>query len=118
MLSVAGAIPLPWALGVGLGAPLLAFVGSGLGTAFGRRGDRELDVWRRREETMRLLRWAAELAADPAGPRRAIGLSALAALDGSELLQPADAELVATVARGVITSVGGAYAQPTTPDPE
>jgi len=45
-----------------------------VGQLLTRRGARELDVWRRRAETMRMLRWAAELTMQPESG--ALGVSA------------------------------------------
>ena len=46
-----------WAVyAVSLGTPLAAFIGGVLGHLILRKGANELDVWRRREETMRMLR--------------------------------------------------------------
>lgn len=53
-----------WAVyAVSFGTPLAAFAGVVLGHYLLRKGATELDVWRRREETMRMLRWASEQAA-------------------------------------------------------
>lgn len=38
--------------------PVLAFLGALIGHVLTRRASLELDRWRRREETMRMLRWA------------------------------------------------------------
>ena len=48
---------------VSLGTPAAAFVGALIGHIVSRKGAKELEIWRRREETMRMLRWATELAA-------------------------------------------------------
>jgi hypothetical protein len=45
---------------VGFGTPAAAFLGVLIGHVLLRRGANELDVWRRREETMRMLRWASD----------------------------------------------------------
>ena len=41
-------------------SPLLALGGVLLGSYLTRKSDRELDTWRHREETMRMVRWAVE----------------------------------------------------------
>ena len=82
---------------VSLGTPLAAFAGVVLGHVLLRRGANELDVWRRREETMRMLRWASELAASPHRASARMGVAALAALSTSELLQEPDQNLVDAV---------------------
>lgn len=65
--QTAYAVSLPvWALFVvGFGAPLLSLLGVVLGQWISRKGSRELEARSRREETMRMLRWAAELALSP-----------------------------------------------------
>ena len=76
-----------WALyAVGFGTPIAAFLGV-IGHVLLRRGANELDVWRRREETMRMLRWASEHAASTDDAEARMGLAALDALSESELLQ-------------------------------
>lgn len=81
--------------------PLLAFGGGLTGHLLGRRGAVELDRWRKREETMRLLRWATELATDADDARARAGLTVLEALLESPLLDDADVALVATIAGSV-----------------
>lgn len=82
---------------VSLGTPITAFAGVVLGHVLLRKGANELDVWRRREETMRMLRWASELAASQDGARARMGVAALEALSASELLQEPDQNLVDAV---------------------
>ena len=41
-------------------SPFLALGGVVLGAYLTRKSDRELDVWRHREETMRMVRWSVE----------------------------------------------------------
>jgi hypothetical protein len=95
-------MPTPLAIAVAVATPLLAFGGVLLGNWWSRRGAIELDTWRRREETMRLLRWAADNAVGP-GPRiNLMGVAALEALRfDSELLQPMDYPLVDAVTEAV-----------------
>lgn len=58
----------------------------------------ELDKWRRREETMRMLRWAAEQATKDGNDDAAVvGTRVLDALGQSELLQPEDQLLIDAV---------------------
>jgi hypothetical protein len=87
---------------VSFGTPLAAFVGVLVGDLLLRRGANELDVWRRREETMRMLRWAAEQAVSNDPARANMGVSALTALGSSELLQKADQALVESVMDAII----------------
>jgi len=93
-------------------SPLLALGGVFLGSYLTRKSDRELDVWRHREETMRMVRWAVEqiLAGDEAGTDA--GVVTLRSLMRSELLQAEDYDLVAALTASVaIDRVGpAAYA--------
>lgn len=83
---------------IGLLAGLLAFIGSLLGHWIARKRDVELDTWRRREESMRMLRWAVELAIDEGSPaRQRAGIDVLDALYDSPLLQDDDVALVESV---------------------
>jgi hypothetical protein len=87
---------------VAIATPLLAFGGSALGHWWSRRGAVELDTWRRREETMRMLRWAAEKAVNTDHRVSLMGVAALEALRfDSELLQALDYPLVDAVTEAV-----------------
>lgn len=77
--------------------PVLAFLGAMLGHVWSRRSAIELDRWRKREETMRMLRWACELAVDTDRARSSAGAGVLTALIDSPLIDPADAQFVADV---------------------
>ncbi len=87
---------------VSFGTPVAAFAGVVLGHYLLRKGASELDVWRRREETMRLLRWASEQAASGEPAKARMGVAALDALSTSELLQEADQALVDAVIDSLI----------------
>jgi hypothetical protein len=78
--------------------PLLAFAGALLGHWLNRRSAAELDRWRRGEETMRMLRWATEIALDDDPRRCEAGAAILAALLRSPLVEPVDVEMVSSVA--------------------
>jgi hypothetical protein len=80
-----------------LGTPLLAFLGVLVGHVLLREGATELDIWRRREETMRMLRWASEQATSSDDPTARMGVAALEALSDSELLQAPDQAFVDAV---------------------
>jgi hypothetical protein len=71
---------------VAITTPILAFAGALLGQLLTRRAARELEVRSRREETMRNLRWAAELAIDRDDRKAQLGVAQLRALGDSELL--------------------------------
>ncbi len=87
---------------VSLGTPAAAFAGVVLGHYLLRKGANELDIWRRREETMRLLRWASEMAASSEPARARMGVAALGALSTSELLQEPDQDLVDAVIDSIL----------------
>lgn len=93
-------------------SPFLALGGVVLGAHLTRKSDRELDTWRHREETMRMVRWAVEqiLTGEEAGTEA--GVVTLRSLMRSELLQPEDYDLVAALTASVaIDRVGpAAYA--------
>lgn len=78
--------------------PLLAFVGALLGDRWTRKSAIELDRWRKREETMRMLRWACELATESDPRRQFAGLAALEALLDSPLLDVEDERFVFALA--------------------
>lgn len=82
-------------------APAFAFAGAFLGYRRARAADQALDRWRRREETMRMVRWAADKALDDDEANRPVGVSALDALRRAELLQPEDERLVKEIAEAV-----------------
>lgn len=66
--------------------PMLAFAGALLGVALSLRSARDLERRSVREETMRNVRWASELAVAP--ERRAeLGVAQLRALDSSAKLE-------------------------------
>lgn len=96
-------MPLWLAITMAVATPLLAFAGSFIGHAWVRKSASELDTWRRREETMRMLRWAAELAVAE-DPRQAdLGVVILEELDRSELLQEPDQPLVGQTLKLVVS---------------
>lgn len=103
-------VPLWVAIVVAVGTPLLAFVGALVGQLLSRKGAKEKDLRWHREETMRLLRWAAELAVDSDGGRSDLGVAALDALEESELLQGDDQALISAVLDAVVGPVVDDYA--------
>jgi hypothetical protein len=60
---------------------------------------------------MRLMRWAAELAVDEDLRRAGVGVAALDALQGSELLQDEDLDLVEAVAHSLLDDPVAEYDQ-------
>lgn len=83
-----GATELPtWAVyAVAFGTPSFALAGVLLTGRLNRRTANELERRSRREEVMRLLRWAAELAVADDERKAALGVDQLAALARSDLL--------------------------------
>lgn len=106
---MADQLPLWLGAAAALGIPLLAFAGSVAGQVLSRRDARDLDVRWQREETMRLLRWAAELASEQ-GARGVVGIATLEALTDS-LVQRADEPIVAAIFASVISSAKDSYAE-------
>jgi hypothetical protein len=92
-------------------APAFAFAGAFLGYRRARAADLSLDRWRRREETMRMVRWASDKALDDDESVRPVGVSALEALRRAELLQPEDERLVEEIAEAValVAAAGVGY---------
>jgi hypothetical protein len=91
---------------------VFAFVGVLAGNLVNRRGARELDVWRKREETMKLLRWAVELYVKD---NSAMGIVVLNDLISSELVQDIDRPFMAAIAKDaqeIATANMMAQAQP------
>lgn len=68
------------------GTPISAFLGGLVGQVVTRRGAKELERRSRREEVMRTLRWAAELAIDSDSLKARLGVDQLNALGDSDLL--------------------------------
>jgi hypothetical protein len=90
-------------------SPLLALGGVALGAYLTRKSDRELDTWRHREETMRMVRWAVEQILDGDEAGTDAGVVTLRSLMRSELLQPEDYDLVAALTAAVaIDRIGSA----------
>jgi hypothetical protein len=93
-MADATVIPTWLAIAVALGTPLLTFGGVVLANRVSRKGDVETEARSRREETMRNLRWASELAISLDEGKAALGLAQLRALDESA---PDDAEVQAAI---------------------
>jgi hypothetical protein len=83
----------------------LAFIGALAGHLLGRRSAVELERWRHREETMRLMRWAVELAVSDQKSRARAGLTTLTALLDSPMLDPDDVDFMFAIAAEVETAV-------------
>lgn len=70
--------------------PLLAFLGGLVGAWLTRKADKESDRRWRREESMRMLRWATELALAEDGERASAGWAVITALAGAKMLDADD----------------------------
>jgi hypothetical protein len=70
-----------------------------------RKAAKQLDQWRRREETMRILRWAADKASSKEDDERLLALSVLDALDKSKpsMLQHEDQGILDAVLDTVLS---------------
>ena len=89
-----------WVLSVG--TPVLAFLGVLVGQAVTRRGARELETRSKREEVMRILRWAAELAVSDDQAHSRLGVAELGALLASELLDEEEKDFVQAALEAVV----------------
>jgi hypothetical protein len=81
--------------------------------AGGRKAARQLDQWRRREQTMRILRWAADKASSKDDDARLLALSVLDALDSSKpaMLQPEDQGILDAVLDAVLSDATAIVAE-------
>ena len=84
------------------GAPLLAFVGVVVGEVITRRGATELEIRSKREEVMRILRWAAELAVSEDEAHARLGVAQLGTLLSSELLDEEEKDFVQAALEAVV----------------
>ena len=99
-----GTTTLPvWAVyAVSFGTPVLAFLGVLLGSWLTRRSATELETRSKREETMRTLRWAAELAASDKDDLAQLGVAELRALLDSDLLDESQKVFIDAALESVI----------------
>jgi hypothetical protein len=92
-----------WAIyAVSFGSPALAFLGVLAAQYVPRKGAKELEFRSKREEVMRNLRWASELAVSDDEGKAKLGVAQLAALAQSDMLDEQhqlfiDAALVAVI---------------------
>jgi hypothetical protein len=92
-----------WAIWVlSFGTALLAFAGVLLGQAITRRGTRELEIRSKREEVMRILRWAAELAVADDQAHVRLGVTQLGTLLTSDLLDEEEKDFVQAALTAVV----------------
>ena len=87
-------LPLWAVFAVSFGSPLLAFLGVLVAQAIGRKNAKELETRSKREETLRTMRWAAELSASDEERLAVLGVAELEALLGSDLLEEAEKTFV------------------------
>ena len=95
-------LPLWAVFAVSFGSPVLAFLGVLVAQWLGRKGAQELETRSKREETMRTLRWAAELAVSEDDAKSGLGVSQLIALADSDLLDEAQHLFVDAALRAVL----------------
>jgi hypothetical protein len=81
---------------LGFGTPVLAFAGGLIGQLVTRRVAEELERRSKREEVMRILRWAAELGVSSDEAKAALGRAELETLLDSDLLDRGEADFVQT----------------------
>jgi hypothetical protein len=92
-----------WAVWVlSFGSPALAFAAVVIGQAIARRGATELEFRSKREEVMRILRWAAELAVSDDQAHSRLGVAELGALLLSELLDEEEKDFVQAALAAVV----------------
>jgi hypothetical protein len=92
-----------WAIWVlSFGSPLLAFLGVLIGQMITRRGAKELEFRSKREEVMRILRWAAELSVSDDQAHVRLGVAELGALLQSELLDEEEKDFVQAALTAVV----------------
>jgi hypothetical protein len=101
---VSAAVELPtWAIyAVSFGTPVLTFIGVLIAQWIGRRAAKELETRSKREETLRVLRWAAELAVSDDDGKAKLGVSQLNALGDSDLLDDAQQLFVDAALEAVV----------------
>jgi hypothetical protein len=88
MLAIVTSLP-TWAVWtLAFGSPTLTAVIALLGHYFGHRAARDLEARSKREEVMRNLRWAAELAVSNDAAKARLGIQELEALRDSKMLTP------------------------------
>lgn len=84
-----------WAVWVlSFGSPTLTAIIAIIGQSISRRGVKELEQRSRREEILRNLRWAAELAVSDDTGRARLGLQELQALHESDLLSSSEERFI------------------------
>ena len=85
------------------GSPVLTAAIAFWGQRLSRHATEELEARSRREEVMRNLRWASELAVSDDRAKSRLGIKLLKALRKSKLLSPVEEELIDAALRAVLT---------------
>lgn len=96
---------------VSIGSPVLAFLGVLLAQWIMRRGHVELEARSKREEVMRTIRWAAELAVSDDEGRSTLGVAELNALNDSDLLDDSQRLFIDAALENVIHEVAEALTE-------
>lgn len=94
---------------VSFGTPLATFIGVLIGHVLASRSTDELDCRAKREESMRTLRWAGELALSGDVGSARVGLAALDALSASPWLQSEDQAFIDTVVAALANTDATGY---------
>ena len=89
-----------WALS--FGSPALVFIGVLIGQAITLRNAKELEMRSKREEVMRILRWAAEIAASDNEALARQGVAQLGALLRSDMLDDSQKDFVHAALAAVV----------------
>jgi hypothetical protein len=89
---------------VALGSPVATAVIAIVAQYLNRRAARELETRSRREEVMRNLRWAAELAVSEDVRTARLGIEQLQALRDSQILSPAEEGFIDAALRAAIAA--------------
>jgi hypothetical protein len=114
-----------WAVyAIAFATPVLAFAGVLIGQLVTRKGADELEARSKREELMRMLRWASELAISDDEPKARLGVAQLSTLLHSSLLTAEEisfvrAALAASIRNPVelMEQLGGEARATLVPDP-
>lgn len=95
-------LPTWLAIVLAVGTPVLTFGGVLLANRVSRKGDEETETRSLREETMRTLRWAAELALDDDPKRALLGVKELEALEVADMLDEEQQVFVTAAHQAVV----------------
>lgn len=98
-------VPTWAAIAVSIGTPALTFIGVLIAQKVTRVGAKELEARSKREEVMRNLRWAAELAVSDDEARATMGVNQLNSLSQSNMNDPDVQALVDSALNAVVQDV-------------